>query len=118
MGQKGMCLVVIVHRGLPSFSEAEHTQSDLVWSRGLGRHAEVSSRHAELRRQKKKKKILLDYTHEHTQTQIFTRNHHGFLHCHHLRRNLEKKHKRACILTTDFHNHQLGARLQGCPRLL
>lgn len=31
-GQKGMCLVVIVHRRLPSFSEAEHTQSDLVRS--------------------------------------------------------------------------------------
>ncbi|KAI9521610.1 hypothetical protein NQZ68_003764 [Dissostichus eleginoides] len=37
-----MCLVVIVRRGLPSFSEAEHTQSDLVWSRGLGRHAELT----------------------------------------------------------------------------
>lgn len=56
MGQKGMCLVVIVRRGLPSFSEAEHTQSDLVWSRGLGRHAEVSSRHAVHCWQKKKKK--------------------------------------------------------------
>lgn len=30
MGQRGMCLVVIVRRGLPSFSVAEHTQSDLV----------------------------------------------------------------------------------------
>lgn len=56
MGQKGMCLVVIVRHGLPSFSEAEHTQSDLVWSRGLGRYAEVSSRHAVQCWLKKKKK--------------------------------------------------------------
>lgn len=66
MGQKGMCLVVIVRRGLPSFSEAEHTQSDLVWSRGLGRYAEVSSRHAVQCWLKKKniekEMILLDYT--------------------------------------------------------
>lgn len=63
MGQKGMCLVVIVRHGLPSFSEAEHTQSDLVWSRGLGRYAEVSSRHAvQCWLKKKKEMILLDYT--------------------------------------------------------
>lgn len=55
MGQKGMCLVVIVHCGLPSFSVAEHTQSDLVWSAGLGMHAEVSSNHAEHSWQNKNK---------------------------------------------------------------
>lgn len=67
MGQKGMCLVVIVRRGLPSFSEAEHTQSDLVWSGGLGGHAEVSSRHVGKRRN--------DPPGLHTHTQIFTKKH-------------------------------------------
>lgn len=68
MGQKGMCLVVIVRCGLPSFSVAEHTQSDLVCSAGLGMHAEVSpnrSEHSWQNKNKNKKDgVLLHKRHQ------------------------------------------------------
>lgn len=70
MGQKGMCLVVIVCHGLPSFSKVEHTQSDLVWSRGVGRHTKISSRHAVLLAKEKN-----DPSGLHTHPQLLTKKH-------------------------------------------